>query len=74
MTKRWEEGCHNAMQIWGEIQDLGFDGARRTVGDRAAKKRKSTSDSDCITKKVAPWSASRASWLLVKQAEKLKER
>ncbi len=73
MTKRWEEGCHNAMQIWDEIHDLGFDGARRTVCDWAAKKRKSKSDSDCITKKVAPWSASRASWLLVKQAEKLKE-
>ncbi len=73
MTKRWEEGCHNAMQIWGEIRELGFDGARRTVGDWAAKKRKSTSDSNCITKKVAPWSASRASWLLVKQVEKLTE-
>ncbi len=68
MTKRWEDGCHNAMQIWGEIRELGFDGARRTVGDWAAKKRKSTSDSDCITKKVAPWSASRASWLLSSQS------
>ena len=74
MAKRWEDGCHNAMQIWGEIQDLGFDGARRTVGDWAAKKRKSTSDPGCITKKVAPWSASRASWLLVKAGRETKGR
>ena len=73
MTKRWEEGCHNAMQIWGEIRELGFDGARRTVGEWATEKRKSTSGSNCITKKIVPWSASRAAWLLVKQEEKLTE-
>ena len=42
MTKRWDEGCHNATQIWHEIQELGFSGARRTVGDWASRKRKST--------------------------------
>ena len=33
MTKRWEEGCHNAMQIYHEIVELGFGGGRRTVGE-----------------------------------------
>jgi transposase len=73
MTKRWGEGCHNATQIWREIQKLGFDGARRTVGDWATKQRKSTSSSNPVSKKIVPWSASRASWLLVKQAGKLTE-
>lgn len=71
MTKRWEEGCHNATQIWREIRELGFGGARRTVGDWATKKRRSmeSSVSDRMSKKIAPWSASRAAWLLVKQKE-----
>jgi transposase len=73
MTKRWEEGCHNATQIWREIQKLGFDGARRTVGDWATKRRKSASSSNPVSEKIVPWSASRASWLLVEQEEKLTE-
>jgi transposase len=73
MTKRWEEGCHNATQIWHEIRGLGFGGARRTVGNWATKKRRSMSVSEPMSKKIAPWSASRASWLLVKQEEELTE-
>jgi len=75
MTKRWDEGCHNATQIWHEIRELGFGGARRTVGDWATKKRKSmeSSVSDRMSRKIAPWSASRAAWLLVKQKEELTE-
>ena len=72
MTKRWEEGCHNATQIWHEIRELGFGGARRTVGDWATKKRKLMA-SNRMPKKNAPWSPSRASWLLVKQKEELTE-
>jgi transposase len=75
MTKRWEEGCHNATQIWREIRESGFGGARRTVGAWATKKRRSmeSSVSDRMSRKMAPWSASRAAWLLVKQKEKLTE-
>ena len=73
MTKRWEEGCHNATQIWREIRELGFGGARRTVGEWATKKRKSMAVSDRMSKKISPWSASRAAWLLVKQKEELTE-
>jgi transposase len=73
MTKRWEEGCHNATQIWHEIRDLGFGGARRTVGEWATKKRKSMAASDRMAKNISPWSASRAAWLLVKQKEELTE-
>ncbi len=71
MTKRWDEGCHKATRIWREIQKLGFDGSRRIVGEWATEKRKSASASTLIAKKVVPWSASRASWLLVKQGDDL---
>ena len=67
MTKRWEEGCHNATRIWQEIRKLGFDGSRRIVGEWATAKRKSALASASIPEKIIPWSASRASWLLVKQ-------
>jgi len=68
MAKRWEEGCHNATRIWHEIRELGFGGARRTVGEWATKKRKSIAVSDRMSKKISPWSASRAAWLLSSQS------
>jgi transposase len=70
MTKRWEEGCHNATQIYHEIRELGFGGARRTVGQWATKKRSSVVK---VVKKNTPLSASAAAWLLVKQEEALTE-
>ena len=75
MTKRWDGGCHNATQIWREIRKRGFNGSRRIVSEWATKKRKSmqSSGSDLAPEKIIPWSASRASWLLAKQEEKLTE-
>jgi transposase len=69
MIKRWNEGCHNATHLWHEIQDLGFRGSRRIVGEWATKIRSSVVDR--VTKKNAPLSASSAAWLLVKQEEDL---
>ena len=60
IEKRWEEGCHNATQIWREIRKLGYDGARRTFGRWATKKRKLASGSNTGIKKITPWSASSA--------------
>ena len=76
MIKRWDEGCHNATQIWREIRKRGFNGSRRTVSEWATKKRKSmqSAGSDLASEKTIPWSASRASWLLAKQEEKLTEK
>jgi transposase len=73
MIQRWESGCHNATQIWREIRKQGFNGSRRIVSEWATKKRKSmqSSGSDPVPEKIIPWSVSRASWLLVKQEEKL---
>ena len=71
MERRWEEGCHNATKIWHEIRELGYEGARRTLGEWATKKRKLASSSE--TKKVIPLSASSAAWLLVKPESDLTE-
>jgi len=71
MIKRWNEGCHNATHIWREIQELGFGGSRRIVGEWATKIRSSAVDR--VTKKNAPLSASSAAWLLIKQEEDLTE-
>jgi transposase len=73
MERRWEEGCHNATKIWHEIRKLGYEGARRTLGEWATKKRKLASSSDAETKKVIPLSASSAAWLLVKPEGDLTE-
>jgi hypothetical protein len=75
MTQRWESGCHNATQIWREMRQLGFDGARRTVSEWATRQRKllQSSDSGATSEKVVPWSARRASWLLVREKDELTE-
>jgi transposase len=78
ITQRWESGCHNATQIWREIRKQGFNGSRRIVSEWATKKRKSMQSSDSeatalASEKIIPWSASRASWLMAKQEEKLTE-
>jgi len=68
MERRWEEGCHNATQIWHEVRKLGYEGARRTLGEWATKKRKLASSSDTGTKEVNSLSASSAAWLLSSQS------
>ena len=75
MKQRWESGCHNATQIWREIRKQGFNGSRRIVSECATKKRKSmrSSGSEPVPEKIISWSASRASWLMVKQEDKLTE-
>ncbi len=75
MIKRWDEGCHNATQIWREIRKRGFNGSRRTVSEWATRKRKSmqSAGSDLASEKIIPCSASRASWLLVSEEDELKE-
>ena len=73
MEKRWEEGCHNATQVWREIRKLGYGGARRTLARWATEKRKLASSSYTGTGKVIPLSASSAAWLLIKPEEELTE-
>ncbi len=73
LRQRWEEGCHNATQLWRELRQLGFGGCQKTVSNWAAKKRRAlgASASTAIAQQVVPWSARRASWLLVKAHDEL---
>ncbi len=81
VRRRWESGCHNASQIWRELGQLGFDGSRGLVARWAAKERvkikhpqpeESLMESKPAPKgEVAPWSPSRAAWLLIKPEDDL---
>jgi transposase len=31
LAQRWQEGCHNAAQLWRELRERGFDGSSRRV-------------------------------------------
>ena len=72
MIQRWESGCHNAMQIWREIHEMGYSGKRRIVSEWATKRRRSMKSS-YPKATPAPWSPRRASWLFVKQKDELTE-
>jgi transposase len=40
LTRRWDEGCHNASQLWRELQERGFEGARVQVARWTSQQRK----------------------------------
>jgi transposase len=83
IQQRWEEGCHNATQIWRELRELGFHGSRGLVASWAANERTklppslaaivSPDPAAAPDQEVAPWSPSRASWLLVSEEDELTE-
>ena len=39
LEKRWSEGCHNATQLWREIQEQGYKGCRGMVANFVASFR-----------------------------------
>jgi len=39
IVRRWNEGCHNAAELYREIRGLGYQGARTTVRDFVATLR-----------------------------------
>jgi transposase len=41
LQQRWNEGCHNATQLWHEIQGRGYDGGRRMVSELVSEFRTS---------------------------------
>lgn len=42
LAQRWQEGCHNAQQLWREIRQRGFRGSHRMVTLWAQARRDST--------------------------------
>lgn len=81
LQERWQGGCTNASQLWREIQKEGFKGSRGLVARWAAEERArlpvdirfcrqqsaTFQAKACSIPPVIPWSAKRASWLIVKK-------
>ena len=83
LQARWDEGCHNALQLFREIQAEGYTGSRLLVSMWAAPRRdqprvrKGKANSASSKPKLPPigepaWSAKRAAWLVVLETTGLK--
>ncbi len=73
LGRRWDEGCHNAAQLWREIQEQGFRGQLRTV-QRWVQGRRGADPTTPGVGRRAAWpmpSKQRAAWLVVADPEKL---
>ena len=72
LTTRWQEGCHNASQLYREICEQNFEGSRGLVARWAIDQRKSLSDTlhsgrtqtSSRTTRIIPWRPARTAWLL----------
>jgi transposase len=88
LEARWRSGCTNGTQLWCELRDQrGFTGSRPLVSRWAANQRQllpapvrysrqqSASLKPQLARehKPAPWSPSRAAWLLVRDPLELNE-
>jgi len=76
LQRRWEEGCRNTAQLLREIREQGYDGGRTIVRTWMVQtvRTGSSSGDDPLglrTQPVAPWSARRAAWTLLKRPEDL---
>ena len=78
ITKRFKEGCTNATKILAEIRQLGYSGSQSVMMEWVQKalrllhsKPTNSSQKKMIQPRIAPWSARRASWLLMKNSEEL---
>jgi transposase len=76
LRKRWEEGCHNAVQLTQELTKHGFAGSyymvRRCVADWRTENFVSRPELESITGNYKPlqrMSPIRVAWLLVKKPE-----
>jgi len=87
LQQRWQAGCTNASQLWRDIRQEGFTGSRGLVARWAAQqrqrlpvelryRRQQSADFQALPLPVpplVPWSAKRASWLIVKKPPDLDE-
>ena len=80
LQRRWDEGCHNGLQLYREIEQKGYCGSRPSVSRWVARMRKlapprkpRSKAGVCRSKETVthPWSARCAVWLLLKQPEML---
>ena len=74
LDQRWNEGCHNAAQLWREIQEQGFRGRLRTVQRWVAGRRGADPTPPGLGRTTRAWptpSKQRAAWLVVADPEKM---
>ncbi|HMQ56817.1 MAG TPA: ISL3 family transposase, partial [Anaerolineae bacterium] len=85
LEQRWQAGCTNASQLWREIQQQGFSGSLGLVIRWAASQRNllpppnryRRQQPEAVQPALArqlqpvPWSAGRASWLIILDEDKL---
>ena len=72
LERRWQQGCHNAAQLWRELCEQGFIGQSRTVRDWIKKHRGSQRcpAEQALSATTPPRSSPRqVAWLLLKQPE-----
>lgn len=87
LEERWQSGYTNATQLWREMESQGFQGSRGLVARWAAQERKLLPSATQYSRnqprevrpkltrqtRPVPWSAPRASWILVKEQTLLDE-
>jgi transposase len=69
VLKRWQEGCHDAGQIWQELRSLGYQNSLRMVYSFLAPLRKGFYTAE-QTSKI---SSKRAVWLLIRDPKDLND-
>jgi transposase len=72
LERRWQEGCHNSVQLWREIQAQGFAGGKTAVYRFTApwREARSSSPRSCVPPLPAPRTVL---WWLVGEPEQLTE-
>ena len=78
LRKRWEDGCHNAVQLVAELRQRGFDGSYHMVRRRVASWRSQLSGSssrkrsdNALLPSVERPSSNQIAWLLFKLPSEL---
>jgi len=72
LEQRWQEGCHNAAQLWRELREQGFAGQSRIVRDWIRKHfgaRKCPAGQPLSVSRPPRSSPRQVAWLLLKQPE-----
>ena len=72
LRQRWDDGCHNAAQLWREIKSRGFTGQRTLVRDWARPLRQAVRSAASMAS--ASWpvpSRRRAAWLVIANEQEI---
>lgn len=72
LRQRWDDGCHNAAQLWREIKSRGFTGQRTLVRDWPRPLRQAIRSAASMAS--ASWpvpSRRRAAWLAIADAQEI---